>query len=119
MTPQNFAIERARQKDVVGKLRLARALRARVDLAKGFADYVERLSVILIAWHVCRGWDCPRPISYWLDVNGQGQALPLQSFETIDTFTREIHLFTADSRCGQFNSFVNLYVAGATTKIPG
>ena len=44
MTAQNLAEEHARQNDVVGKLRLAGALRARVDLAKRFADYVEWLT---------------------------------------------------------------------------
>ena len=41
MATENSAIEHARQKDVVGKLRLARALRAGIDLAKGLADYIE------------------------------------------------------------------------------
>src|SRR5207249_7586871 len=47
MTTQNLAIEHARQKNIIGKLRLARALRARVDFAEGFADYLEWLSVVL------------------------------------------------------------------------
>src|SRR5260370_10192614 len=51
VAPQNFAIEHARQKDVVGKLRLARALRARVDLAEWFADYFEWLPVVLVVAH--------------------------------------------------------------------
>jgi hypothetical protein len=51
VAPQNFAVEHARQKDVVGKLRLARALRARVDLAEWFADYVERSSVVAVLRH--------------------------------------------------------------------
>ena len=38
---ENSAIEHARQKDVVGKLRLAGALGAGIDLAKGLADYIE------------------------------------------------------------------------------
>ena len=84
MAAQNFAEEHARQNDVVGKLRLTGTLRARVDLAKGFADYVEWLPVVLIVWHVCRGGACPRPNRYWLE-SGQGPVLPLQSFETVDT----------------------------------
>ena len=47
MSTQNFAEEHARQHDVVGKLRLAGALRARINLAKGFADYVERFPVVV------------------------------------------------------------------------
>ena len=47
MAAQNLAEEHARQHDVVGKLRLAGALRARIDLAKRFADYVEWLSVVV------------------------------------------------------------------------
>jgi hypothetical protein len=41
VTAQDLAIEHARQKDVVGKLRLSRALRAGIDLAEGFTDDVE------------------------------------------------------------------------------
>jgi hypothetical protein len=40
VTAENFAEEHAGQHDVVGKLRLAGALCARVDLAKGFTDDV-------------------------------------------------------------------------------
>ena len=43
-----FAREHARQKDVIGKLRLARALRAGIDLAERFADYVE-VSIAVLA----------------------------------------------------------------------
>ena len=52
MGAENLAGEHPRQNDVVGKLRLTGALRARIDLAKRFADYVERLSVVgLIVRH--------------------------------------------------------------------
>ena len=47
MAAQDFAEEHARQHDVVGKLRLAGALRARIDLAKRLADYVQRLPVVV------------------------------------------------------------------------
>ena len=47
VTAQDLAEEHARQHDVVGKLRLAGALRARIDLAKRLADDVQRLSVVV------------------------------------------------------------------------
>jgi hypothetical protein len=40
MSAQDLAEEHARQYDVVGKLRLT-SFGARVDLAKGLADYVQ------------------------------------------------------------------------------
>jgi hypothetical protein len=49
---QNFAIEHARQKDVVGKLRLPGALGTRIDFAEWLADYVERLPVVAVVTHV-------------------------------------------------------------------
>jgi hypothetical protein len=51
VAPQNFAIEHARQKDVVGKLRLAGALRARIDLAEWFTNYVEWFPVAAVVIH--------------------------------------------------------------------
>ena len=39
MAAKNFREHHARQDDVVGKLRLAGALGARIDFAKWFADY--------------------------------------------------------------------------------
>ncbi len=51
VTPQDFAEEHARQKDVIGKLRLARALRACIDLAEWFADYFEGLTVVAVVIH--------------------------------------------------------------------
>jgi hypothetical protein len=51
MSAQDFAVEHPRQKDVVGKLRLAGALGARVDLAEWFADYIERLPVVAVITH--------------------------------------------------------------------
>src|SRR5438046_7646131 len=62
MAPQDLSREHARQKDVVGKLRLARALGAGIDFAEGFADYLEWLSVVAVLRHDCRGGACPRPI---------------------------------------------------------
>ena len=41
MAAQDLAEQHARQHDVVGKLRLADTLRARIDFAKRFADYVK------------------------------------------------------------------------------
>ena len=46
MRAENLAGEHPRQNDVVGKLRLARALRARIDFAKRLADYIERFPVV-------------------------------------------------------------------------
>ena len=51
MAAQDLAVEHAWQKNIVGKLRLARTLRARVDFAKGFADYVEGSSVVPVLFH--------------------------------------------------------------------
>jgi hypothetical protein len=51
MSTQDFAVEHARQHDVVGKLRLASALRARVNLAERFADDAEWLTVISVLSH--------------------------------------------------------------------
>jgi hypothetical protein len=45
MGAENLACEHPRQNDVVGKLRLAGALRARIDFAKRLADYIEWLPV--------------------------------------------------------------------------
>jgi hypothetical protein len=47
MAAQNLACQHARQNDIVGKLRLAGALCPRIDLAKGFADYVKFLLAVL------------------------------------------------------------------------
>src|SRR5437762_2971082 len=52
VAPQNLAIEHARQKYVVRKLRLAGALRARINLAEWFADYVEWLPVVAVVIHL-------------------------------------------------------------------
>ena len=41
MRAQDLAGEHARQKDVVSKLRLARALRTGINLAERFSDYIE------------------------------------------------------------------------------
>ena len=54
-----FASEHARQKDVIGKLRLARALRAGIDLAERFADYVEGLAVAVLC-HAIFSFNEPR-----------------------------------------------------------
>jgi hypothetical protein len=48
---ENFAEEHPRQHDVVGKFRLADALRAGINLAERFADYVEWFSVIAVLCH--------------------------------------------------------------------
>src|SRR5712692_6224843 len=54
MAPQDFAVEHARQKDVVGKLRLARAFGAGIDLAERFANDLQRLSVVAVLRHHLR-----------------------------------------------------------------
>jgi hypothetical protein len=41
VTTQKLCVDHARQNDVVSKLRLAGALRASINLAKRFADYIE------------------------------------------------------------------------------
>src|SRR5256886_16949017 len=46
MAAQNLAREHTRQKDVVGKLCLASALRSRINLAKGLADDLQWFTVI-------------------------------------------------------------------------
>ena len=46
MTTENFAVEHAWQKDVVGKLGLARTLCAGIHFAKGFADDFRRLAIV-------------------------------------------------------------------------
>jgi hypothetical protein len=51
VAPQNLAIEHARQKDVVGKLRLASALCARIDLAERFADHIQGFSIVTVLSH--------------------------------------------------------------------
>ena len=51
MAAEDLAVKHARQKDIVGKLRLAGTLRPRVDFAERFADDVEWLSVV---WFVIR-----------------------------------------------------------------
>ena len=51
MAAENFRVHHARQDDVVGKLRLAGALCARIDFAEWFADYLEWLSVLRIVRH--------------------------------------------------------------------
>ena len=56
MTAQDLAVEHAWEKDIVRKFRLPGALRARVDLAKWLADYIERLSVV-----VARGFHENKP----------------------------------------------------------
>src|SRR5216683_747489 len=47
MTAQHFAIEHARQHDVVGKLRLASALCARINLPKRLADNLQWFPVVV------------------------------------------------------------------------
>jgi hypothetical protein len=42
MAAEHLAVEHARQDYIVGELRLARALLARVNFAKGLADYAKR-----------------------------------------------------------------------------
>src|SRR6266481_402281 len=101
VAPQNFAIEHARQKDVVGKLRLASALCARIDFAEWFADYVERLPVVrLIVRHDCRGGACPRPIIISLLHAGRDKPLPLRSSTAINALAGQLHLFTTHPRSG-------------------
>lgn len=48
---KNFRVHHAREDDIVGKLRLAGALRPRINLAKWFANYFEWLSVFRIVRH--------------------------------------------------------------------
>ena len=45
MAAQNFRVEHPRQHDVIGKLRLARALCPRIDFAEWFADYLKGFSI--------------------------------------------------------------------------
>jgi len=59
MAAQNLAVKHARQKDVVGKLRLAGALGARIDFAKGLADHIE----FLVATHN----------QYWPQINADAR----------------------------------------------
>ena len=47
MTAQNLAEEHARQNDIVGELRLPRALRARVNFAERFSDDVEIIGIVV------------------------------------------------------------------------
>src|SRR5438128_10977129 len=51
MTTQDFAVEHARQKDVVGKLRLTCALCTGIDIAKRLADHVQRVCVVFTIAH--------------------------------------------------------------------
>src|SRR5260370_36342200 len=120
MAAQNLAREHAREKDVVGKLRLARALRARIDLAEGFADYVEWLSVVAVLHHHLRinhRWTriytasenktskrridlvviCAIRVYPWLLL-----------FVSVNTFARKLILFAPHARRLQLNSFINL-----------
>src|SRR2546421_11428142 len=46
MAAQNLAREHTRQKDIVGKLRLAGALRSRINLAERLADDIQWFTVI-------------------------------------------------------------------------
>jgi hypothetical protein len=48
---EDLGVNHSRQDDVIGKLRLAGALRARVDFAKRLANYVEWFPVFLIVSH--------------------------------------------------------------------
>ena len=129
MAAQNLAVEHARQKDVVGKLRLARALGAGIDLAEWFADYLERLSVIAVLCHhprISHRWaridtDSENKTSNrWIDlaVICEICIYPwLLLFVSVNTFTRQFHLFTTHSGRRQLNRFVNLDVAGAAAQI--
>lgn len=47
MTAQNFAIQHARQHDIVGEFCLTGAFRPGIDLAKWLADYLEWFAVVV------------------------------------------------------------------------
>src|SRR5882672_10161827 len=125
MSAENFAVEHARQHDVVRKLRLAGALRARVNLAKRLADHFESIAVVTVPDHNCWGGACPHPTFRCRGgacphptFRGQGRALPLQSFQSVDALARQLHFFTTHARGCQFHGFVDFYVAGAAAQIP-
>ena len=128
MAAQDFAVKHARQKDVVGKLRLAGALGARIDFAKGLADYVEFLVAVHDKYepqisadaHGSETNKVSRKISFLFSA-------PLLSafirgyflFQSVNRFTRQLHLFTAHSRRRQLNRLVNFDVAGAAAQVSG
>ena len=105
MSTKNFTEQHARQDDVVGKLSLAGALCARVNLAKRFADDVERLAVVVyVLRHTVTG-------------AGRDKPCPYISFQSVDARPRQFHLFATHARRGQFHCFINLNVTGAAAKI--
>src|SRR6266550_8833695 len=77
MTAQNFAVEHAREKDVVGKLRLPRALGTRVDFAERFPDDVEWFAVVTVLHDdFCRGGARPRPAAIMQTYAGRDKPCP-------------------------------------------
>src|SRR5258708_7680887 len=118
MAAEDFAVEHARQHNVVGKLRLARALGARIDLAEGFADYLEWLSVVAVLHHHLRinhRWtrtdtDSENKTSKrWIDlvVICAIRVHPwLLLFVSVNALARQFHLFTTHSCRRQLDGFV-------------
>ena len=94
---EDFAVEHARQRDVVGEARLAHALRARVHLAEGLAD---RPSVLA-------------PLRFF------PVRLHRLLFVAVDALARQLGLFAAHARGGQLDRLVNLDVAGAAAEVAG
>src|SRR5713226_1462121 len=136
MAAQNLAVEHARQKNVVGKLRLARALSTGIDLAEGFADYLERLSVVAVFVHrsnpaTKRHKKHKRDFTQAKGDRCRWRSFPshpscafcaflwLVLFQTIQALARQFHFFTTPPRRRQLDRLVDFYVAGAATKISG
>jgi len=92
MAAEDFAVEHARENDVVGEFCLTNTFRTRIDFAVRPADDVERICVLVTFAHVL--------------------------IESVHTFPWQFIRFTSHSSGCQFNCFIDLDVTGTPAQIP-